>query len=168
MGQGGQDASFNMCNDGGYLGNMATSRPTPGWARADRTPASTCATTGATWATWPPAGQHLDGPGRTGRQLQHVQRRGLPGQHGHQQANTWMGQGGQDASFNMCNDGGYLGNMATSRPTPGWARADRTPASTCATTGATWATWPPAGQHLDGPGRTGRQLQHVQRRGLPG
>ena len=30
------------------------------------------------------------------------------------QANTWMGQGGQDASFNMCNDGGYLGNMATS------------------------------------------------------
>jgi len=31
-----------------------------------------------------------------------------------QQANTWMGQGGQDASFNMCNDGGYLGNMATS------------------------------------------------------
>ena len=25
-----------------------------------------------------------------------------------------MGQGGQDASFNMCNDGGYLGNMATS------------------------------------------------------
>ena len=31
-----------------------------------------------------------------------------------QQANTWMGQGGQDASFNMCNDGGYLSNMATS------------------------------------------------------
>merc|ERR1711874_536486 len=31
-----------------------------------------------------------------------------------QQANTWMGQGGQDASFNMCNDGGHLGNMATS------------------------------------------------------
>merc|ERR1712061_523935 len=29
-------------------------------------------------------------------------------------ANTWMGQNGQDASFNMCNDGGYLGNMATS------------------------------------------------------
>merc|ERR1712002_247126 len=30
------------------------------------------------------------------------------------QANTWMGQNGQDASFNMCNDGGYLSNMATS------------------------------------------------------
>ena len=30
------------------------------------------------------------------------------------QANTWMGQNGKDASFNMCNDGGYLGNMANS------------------------------------------------------
>ena len=30
------------------------------------------------------------------------------------QANTWMGQNGKEASFNMCNDGGYLGNMASS------------------------------------------------------
>jgi len=30
------------------------------------------------------------------------------------QANTWMGQGGNDASFNMCNDGGYVSNMAQS------------------------------------------------------
>ena len=30
-------------------------RPTPGWAKAGRTPPSTCATTAATWATWPPA-----------------------------------------------------------------------------------------------------------------
>merc|ERR1712142_1196835 len=31
-----------------------------------------------------------------------------------QQANTWMGQEGRDASFNMCNDGGYLANIAQS------------------------------------------------------
>merc|ERR1739838_674041 len=29
-------------------------------------------------------------------------------------ANTWMGQEGRDASFGMCNDGGYLSNMASS------------------------------------------------------
>merc|ERR1711978_785352 len=29
-------------------------------------------------------------------------------------ANTWMGQNGQDASFGMCNDGGYISNMANS------------------------------------------------------
>jgi len=31
-----------------------------------------------------------------------------------QQANTWMGQDGKDASFGMCNDGGYISNMASS------------------------------------------------------
>merc|ERR1712029_260402 len=30
------------------------------------------------------------------------------------QANTWMGQGSNDGSFNMCNDGGYVSNMANS------------------------------------------------------
>merc|ERR1712105_34912 len=30
------------------------------------------------------------------------------------QANTWMGQDGKDASFGMCNDGGYISNMASS------------------------------------------------------
>merc|ERR1712098_635702 len=29
-------------------------------------------------------------------------------------ANTWMGQDGKDASFGMCNDGGYIANMASS------------------------------------------------------
>jgi len=29
-------------------------------------------------------------------------------------ANTWMGQEGRDASFGMCNDGGYISNMASS------------------------------------------------------
>jgi len=29
-------------------------------------------------------------------------------------ANTWMGQGAQSADFNMCNDGGYVSNMASS------------------------------------------------------
>merc|ERR1712035_9432 len=29
-------------------------------------------------------------------------------------ANTWMGQGAQSADFNMCNDGGYVSNMAGS------------------------------------------------------
>merc|ERR1712215_540337 len=29
-------------------------------------------------------------------------------------ANTWMGQDGKDASFGMCNDGGYISNMASS------------------------------------------------------
>merc|ERR1712088_289618 len=31
-----------------------------------------------------------------------------------QSANTWMGQEGRDASFEMCNDGGYKSNMASS------------------------------------------------------
>ena len=30
------------------------------------------------------------------------------------QANTWMGQGSNSDSFNMCNDGGYVSNMANS------------------------------------------------------
>jgi len=29
-------------------------------------------------------------------------------------ANTWMGQNGKEASFGMCNDGGYISNMANS------------------------------------------------------
>merc|ERR1712173_402127 len=53
----GGNGYWDSCDRGGCQTNAfnVASRPTPGWVRAGRMPASTCAMTVATWATWPPA-----------------------------------------------------------------------------------------------------------------
>merc|ERR1719295_1270293 len=59
-----------------------------------------------------------------------------------QQANTWMGQEGRDASFNMCNDGGYLTSRTLNKQTPGWVKRAGMQVSTCAMMEDISQTWP--------------------------